>query len=128
MHASGAGPTDGIGSAGGTGSAGGGVGQLADNVMHFGRVLRAAGMAVGTDRVQLALQALPLAGLERREDFHAVLQACLLDRHEHEALFDQAFALFWRDGEPNGLAEMTQRAEPPSARLKGPERDRKSVV
>jgi hypothetical protein len=74
-----------------------GPGHLADNVMHFARVLRSAGMAVGTDRIQLALQALPLAGLERREDFYAVLHACLLDRHEHQELFDQAFALFWRD-------------------------------
>jgi hypothetical protein len=78
-------------------AAGSAPGHLAENVMHFGRVLRAAGMAVGTDRIQLALQALPHAGLERRADFHAVLQACLLDRHEHAELFDQAFALFWRD-------------------------------
>ncbi len=72
-------------------------GHLAENVMHFARVLRAAGMPVGTDRVQLALQALQVAGLESRRDFHAVLGACLLDRVEHRELFDQAFVLFWRD-------------------------------
>jgi uncharacterized protein with von Willebrand factor type A (vWA) domain len=45
--------------------------------MHFARVLRTAGMPVGTDRMQLALQALQVAGLERRDDFHAVLSpAC----------------------------------------------------
>ena len=65
--------------------------------MHFGRVLRAAGMPVGSDRLQLALQALQVAGLEKRGDFHAVLSATLLDRVEHRELFDQAFALFWRD-------------------------------
>ncbi|MBB4843309.1 uncharacterized protein with von Willebrand factor type A (vWA) domain [Paucibacter oligotrophus] len=70
---------------------------LADNVMHFARVLREAGLAVGTDRVALALQALPLAGLESRQDFHATLSACLLDRAEHRALFDQAFHIFWQD-------------------------------
>ena len=37
-------------------------GHLAENVMHFARVLRSAGMAVGTDRVQLTLQALKFAG------------------------------------------------------------------
>jgi len=72
-------------------------GHLADNVMLFARVLRSAGLPVGSDRVQLALQALQLAGLESKRDFHAVLRACLLDRIEHGELFDQAFALFWRD-------------------------------
>ena len=77
-------------------------GRLAENVMHFARVLRAAGMPVGTDRVQLALQALQVAGLEQRRDFHACLSACLLDRIEHRELFDQAFHLFWRDPDIEG--------------------------
>ncbi|MEL4179052.1 vWA domain-containing protein [Roseateles sp. PN1] len=72
-------------------------GYLAQNVMHFARVLRQAGMAVGSDRVLLSLQALQLAGLESRQDFHATLAACLIDRAEHRPLFDQAFAIFWRD-------------------------------
>ena len=72
-------------------------GHLAENVMHFGRVLRTAGMPVPTDRIQLALNALQVAGLESRRDFHATLMACLLDRVEHRELFDQAFHLFWRD-------------------------------
>ncbi len=72
-------------------------GHLAENVMHFGRVLRSAGMPVPTDRIQLALNALQVAGLESRSDFHATLMACLLDRVEHRELFDQAFVLFWRD-------------------------------
>lgn len=71
--------------------------HLATNVMHFARVLREAGMSVGSDRVQLSLQALQVAGLESRRDFKATLAACLLDRAEHRLLFDQAFHLFWRD-------------------------------
>ena len=77
-------------------------GRLAENVMHFARVLRAAGMPVGSDRVQLSLQALQVAGLERRDDFHAALSACLLDRIDHRELFDQAFSLFWRDPDLEG--------------------------
>jgi uncharacterized protein with von Willebrand factor type A (vWA) domain len=77
-------------------------GHLAENVMHFARVLRSAGMAVGTDRVQLALQALRIAGFDSRNDFHAVLSTCLLDRIEHKDLFDQAFELFWRDPDLEG--------------------------
>ena len=72
-------------------------GHLAENVMHFGRVLRAAGMPVGTDRIQLALTALQAAGLESRRDFHDTLAACFIDRVEHRELFAQAFYIFWRD-------------------------------
>jgi uncharacterized protein with von Willebrand factor type A (vWA) domain len=77
-------------------------GHLAENVMHFARVLRSAGISVGTDRVQLALQALKIAGFDSRNDFHAVLSTCMLDRIEHRDLFDQAFELFWRDPDLEG--------------------------
>jgi uncharacterized protein with von Willebrand factor type A (vWA) domain len=77
-------------------------GHLAENVMHFARVLRSAGMAVGTDRVELTLQALKLAGFDSKRDFHAVLSTCMLDRIEHKDLFDQAFELFWRDPDLEG--------------------------
>ena len=72
-------------------------GHLAHNVMHFARVLRQAGLPLATERVQLALQALPLAGLQSRQDFHDTLAACFVDRAEHRDLFEQAFVLFWRD-------------------------------
>ncbi len=72
-------------------------GHLAENVMHFGRVLRQAGLPLGTDRIQLALTALQVAGLESKRDFHDTLAACFIDRVEHHELFDQAFYLFWRD-------------------------------
>ncbi|HET7757851.1 MAG TPA: VWA domain-containing protein [Steroidobacteraceae bacterium] len=82
------------------------AGQLAGNVLHFARVLRRAGLPVGTDRPLLALRALELAGLGSRADLYAVLRACLIDRIEHRALFDQAFHAFWRD--PELLAEILQ--------------------
>jgi uncharacterized protein len=72
-------------------------GHLAENVMHFGRVLRTAGLPVGTDRIQLALQAIPVSGLHSKRDFHDTLAACFIDRVEHIELFEQAFHLFWRD-------------------------------
>lgn len=88
-------------------------GTFARNVMHFARVLRATGMPVGTDRIQLALNALQVAGLSSRADLHAVLFACLVDRPEHRTLFDQAFHLFWRDPDLMGrmLAMMLPRVE-----------------
>lgn len=70
--------------------------HLAAQVMHFARVLRHAGLPLGTDRIALAQQALRVAGWHSRAEFHAVLCACLLDRHEHQVVFDQAFELFWQ--------------------------------
>src|SRR5262249_29244195 len=72
-------------------------GKLADNVMHFARVLRAAGLPVGPDKVIDALKALQIAGVERRDDFYWTLAAVFLDRREQFELFDQAFHIFWRD-------------------------------
>ena len=103
-------------------------GRLAENVMHFGRVLRNAGMPVPTDRIQLALNALQVAGLESRLDFHDTLMACLLDRVEHRELFDQAFYLFWRDPDIAGrmmamllprVQAKTEQAPPPENRRLG---------
>jgi hypothetical protein len=70
-------------------------GRLAENVVHFSRALRAAGLAVGTDRLLLALQALPLVRVESRAEVHATLAACLIDQPQHRSLFERAFALFW---------------------------------
>ena len=75
----------------------GGAGKLAENVMHFARVLRGAGLPVGPDKVIDALKALQIAGVERRDDFYWTLAALFLDRREQFELFDQAFHIFWRD-------------------------------
>ena len=77
-------------------------GHLAENVMHFGRVLRQAGLPLGTDRIQLALTALQVAGLASKRDFHDTLAACFIDRIEHREIFEQAFYLFWRDPDRAG--------------------------
>jgi uncharacterized protein with von Willebrand factor type A (vWA) domain len=73
------------------------VDHLAANLVHFGRVLRTAGLPVGTDRLLLAAQALQAGGLASRADFKATLATCLVDRPEHRPLFEQAFHVFWRD-------------------------------
>jgi uncharacterized protein len=87
--------------------------HLADNLIHFGRVLRAAGLPLGTDRLMLAAQALEAGGLASRADFKATLATCLVDRPEHRPLFDQAFHVFWRDPDLLGriMALLLPRAE-----------------
>jgi uncharacterized protein with von Willebrand factor type A (vWA) domain len=72
-------------------------GRLAENVLHFARVLRGAGIPIGTDKVMDAVRVLPSSGLARREDWHATLAALFVTRHEQQALFDEAFERFWRD-------------------------------
>ena len=78
--------------------------MLADNIVHFARVLRDAGLAVGPDRVLASIAAVEAIGLDRREDVRAALGAVMLDRHEQQVLFDAAFDAFWRD--PKLLEQM----------------------
>ena len=104
----------------------GGADRLAGNIVHFGRALRAAGLPVGTGRILLAIRAVEAAGLASRETFHHTLRACLVSRAADGAVFDRAFALFWRDTEAlaSVLALMgaglrvpeRTAAEPPGAR------------
>lgn len=103
-------------------------GRLAENVMHFARVLRDAGLPIGTDRVLLAYEALRVGGLTSRADFYAVLSACFLSRGEHRTLFDQAFHIFWKDPDLLGkimqllMPQMKQKADtalPPENRRLG---------
>jgi uncharacterized protein len=71
--------------------------HLAENVMHFARVLRRTGMPVATDRVQTALRALQLTGVSKRHEFHATLAACFISAQSQREIFNQAFHIFWRD-------------------------------
>src|SRR5437764_6584550 len=71
-------------------------GALAENIVHFARVLRAAGIPVGPGAVLDALGAVEAAGVGTREDFYWTLHALFVKRHEHSQLFDQAFRIFFR--------------------------------
>ncbi len=95
-------------------------GYLAENVVHFARALRRAGVPVGPDRVLDALRALEITGVARRDDFYWSLAAVFLNRREHFEVFDQAFGLFWRHRElieqlaPAAVdTEATAEGEPP---------------
>jgi uncharacterized protein len=70
---------------------------LAANVMHFARLLRRAGLPVGPAETLAGQQALSLVDLANRTESRTALRAAMIHRHEHQEVFDQAFALFWRD-------------------------------
>src|SRR5438093_13695338 len=72
-------------------------GRLADNVLHFVRVLRVAGLPLGPAKVLDALAAVAAVGIDNRTDFREALAAVLVSRREHLAIFEQAFDMFWRN-------------------------------
>ena len=96
-------------------------GKLAENVMHFARLLRAAGLRIGPDRVVDTVNALQIAGaassIMRREDWYWTMSAVLLSRQEQRPIFDQAFQIFWRDPK---LAERMMQVLLPKAHGRAP--------
>jgi uncharacterized protein with von Willebrand factor type A (vWA) domain len=92
---------------------------LAHNVVHFVRLLRAAGLAMSPAHGVDALEALRWIDISRRDDVRAALAALLVQAPDERDLFDQAFNLFWRDPDWEGklrallLPKVTSGAPPP---------------
>src|SRR5207247_579673 len=80
------------------------TGKLAENIVHFGRALRKAGIAIGPSAVVDAIRAVEVAGIAGRDDFYWTLHAIFVKRREHHVVFDEAFRLFWRSRK--GLGQM----------------------
>ena len=72
-------------------------GRLLENLMHFGRALRAAGLPVGPGKVLAAAEAVQAVGITNRSDFYWALHAVFVNRRDQRELFDQAFHIFWRN-------------------------------
>ena len=79
-------------------------GRLAQNITHFARALRRAGLPIGPGRVIEAVRAVAAVGFTRREDFYWALQAVFVSRPEERVVYDQVFRLYWRD--PQFLEQM----------------------
>src|SRR3954465_4076903 len=101
-----------------------GAGKLAENVMHFARILRGAGLRVGPDRVIDCMKAIEFAGTARRDDFYWTMSAIFLSREEQRPIFDQAFQIFWRD--PKLLEKMMQALLPATYGKTGKEEQEQS--
>ena len=78
--------------------------KLAQNIMHFGRALRRAGLAVGTGRILDAIRATEAVGFTSKRDFFWTLHACFVSKPEERVIFSQVFRLYWRD--PQYLQQM----------------------
>jgi uncharacterized protein len=71
--------------------------KLAQNITHFARALRKAGLPIGPGRVIDAVEAVAAAGFTSRQDFYWTLHACFVSKPEHRVVFAQIFRLYWRD-------------------------------
>ncbi|MCB1394894.1 MAG: VWA domain-containing protein [Rhodobacter sp.] len=71
--------------------------KLVENLTHFARALRKAGLPVGPGRVLTAIEAVAVAGFSAKPDFYWTLHACFVNRPEERQVFAQVFRLFWRD-------------------------------
>jgi len=69
---------------------------LPNNIMHFARILRRAGLPIGPGKVLAALQALPLIDIANKDDVYWALHAVFVDKHAQSEIFELAFARFWR--------------------------------
>lgn len=85
-------------------------GQLANYVTAFAVLLHATGVVVGPGQVLTGLDALNQVNISEREQFRAALRCTLVRRHEDLAMFEVAFAYFWRAGADGPLdpAELEQ--------------------
>ena len=72
-------------------------GELMGNVVRFVRLLRGAGLAIGTAQALDATSALAAIDLGHRSEVYWALHAVLVKRREHHEVFDLAFRLFFRD-------------------------------
>lgn len=72
-------------------------GKLAQNIAHFARALRRAGLPIGPGRVLEAVRAIAAVGFTRRDDFYWALHGIFVSRPEDRVIYDQVFRLFWRD-------------------------------
>ena len=86
------------------------AGRLPENIAHFARALRRAGVPVGTGRVIDAIRAVEAVGFTDRRDFYTTLEACFVSRPEQRLVFAQVFRLFWRD--PQFLEHMISLLSP----------------
>jgi hypothetical protein len=82
------------------------------NLLSFGRLLRGAGIDVQPARMVDVVEALRHVDLSVRDEVHAACRALLIHRPEQLALFDRAFAEFWRQHHEDDLRSPAGSTEP----------------
>ena len=70
---------------------------LLENLLIFGRILRRAGVDVHPGRLLDVIHALGHVNVGSRDEVYHTCRALLVHRREQMAVFDRAFAAFWRE-------------------------------
>jgi hypothetical protein len=83
-----------------------GHGHLLRNMVLFGRLLRALGIAVTSTQILDLVGGLDYIDIGQRRDFKNTARTVLVNKFEQIPLFDQAFDLFWQARAQGELVEM----------------------
>ena len=91
--------------------------HLANNLLVFGRLLRAAGLEVHMGRMLDVLKALQYVDIGERDQVYHTLRTLLVHRREDLATFDRAFDAFWSRRDAMQRVRIDDRREdvPPTA-------------
>jgi uncharacterized protein with von Willebrand factor type A (vWA) domain len=71
--------------------------RVAENILSFARLLRAAGLPVGPEKTVLATRAVLAAGIESPWTLYWTLHAVFVNRRSEREIFNEAFLMFWKD-------------------------------
>src|SRR5262249_31375157 len=101
------------------------VSALLANLLHFSRLLRAAGVDTPGGRMVDVASALEHVEIGRRSHFYYTLPTLLVHRHQDLSAFDQAFRLFWQErpgdrtsGKGRAISQL-KRLGPPQVNVHG---------
>jgi len=79
--------------------------RILENVVLFARLLRRAGMTVGTGQILDLTRALEIVDIGSREDVYHTARVILVGRREDLVVFDTLFEIFWTSRTAQTLAE-----------------------
>jgi uncharacterized protein with von Willebrand factor type A (vWA) domain len=89
--------------------------RLLENLLLFGRILRAAGIAVHPGRLLDVVSALDHVDLSSRDEVYYACRALLVHGPEQIAIFDRAFDAFWTAHTADARDPVGNRTEPHTA-------------
>jgi uncharacterized protein with von Willebrand factor type A (vWA) domain len=95
---------------------------LFHNLLHFSRLLHAAGLDVHAGRMPDVAAALEHIDIGRRSDFYFTLRTLLIHHHQDLEPFDETFRVFWRR-RPDERCTMDLRALGERRRFSNPQVD-----
>ena len=89
--------------------------HLADNILVFGRLLRALGLDVHMGRMLDVLKALQYVDIAERSEVYHTCRTLLVHRREDLATFDRAFEIFWSRRDAVHRVHLDDHREPVAA-------------